>query len=132
MLTNSSKFYAQLAFTGNSSHFFADLTICLNKMLRKGTTFDWTKQCENVFKLLKEELTKMPALQFSHPNKPFQLFSDTSEHSYSRILHQKKEGQLNEDEPVFIPIVYFSGTLQQNATTLEHYTKRMLCSLQIS
>ena len=33
---------------------FADITICLNKMLRKGATLDWTKQYENAFKLLKD------------------------------------------------------------------------------
>ena len=93
--------------------FFADLTICLNKMLRKGVAFDSTKQCENVFKLLKEELAKMPALQFPYPNKPFQLFTDASKHSYFRIPHQKKEGKLNADETVLIPITYFSGTLNK-------------------
>ena len=34
-------------------HFFVDITVCLNKMLGKGATFKWTKQCENAFKLLK-------------------------------------------------------------------------------
>ena len=40
-------------------------------MLRKGVTFDWVEQCENAFKLLKEELAKMPVLQYPNPNKPF-------------------------------------------------------------
>ena len=68
----------------------------------------------------------MPALQFPNPDKPFQLFTDVSKHSYSRILHHKKKGQPNADEPVLIPIVYFSGTfnkLQQlwNTTQSECY-----------
>ena len=82
--------------------FFTDKTICLNKMLRKGSAFDWTKQCDNAFKLPKEAFAKIPALQFPNPNKPFQLFTDASKHRYSRILHQKKEGQPNADEPVLI------------------------------
>ena len=44
--------------------FFPDITVCLNKMLRKGATFNWTEQCENAFKLLKKDLTMMPAIQF--------------------------------------------------------------------
>ena len=82
-------------------------------MLRKGAIFDWTKQCENAFKPLQEELAKMPGLQFPNPNKPFQLFTDTSKYSYARILHQKKEGQLSADDPVLNPIVYFSGNFNK-------------------
>ena len=93
--------------------FFADITICLNKMLGKGATFDWIEQCENAFNLLTEELTKMPALQYSNPNKPFQLFTDASKHSCSRILNQKKEGQPNAGEPELIAIAYFSGTFNK-------------------
>ena len=89
--------------------FFADITIYLNKMLTKRTTFDWTEQCENAFKLLKEELTKMPALQYPNLNKPFQLFTGASKHSYSRILHQKKKEQQNAGEPELIPTAYFSA-----------------------
>ena len=82
-------------------------------MLRKEGPFDWTKQCKNAFELLKEELTKMPALQFPNPNKPFQLFTDMSKYSYSRILHQKKEEHPSADDPVLIPIAYFSGTFNK-------------------
>ena len=104
--------------------FFTDINVCLNKMLRKGATLNWTQQCENTFKLLKKEFTKMPALQFPNPNKPFQLFTDVSKYSHSRILHQKKEGQSNADDPVLIPITYFSGTFNkmqqlQNTTQKE-------------
>ena len=79
-------------------------------MHRKRATFDWNEQCENAFKLLKEELTKIPALQYPNPDKPFQLFTYTSKHSYSGILHQKKEHKPNAGEPELITIAYFSGT----------------------
>ena len=36
---------------------FSDITICQNKMLRKGATFKWTEQCGNAFKLLKAKLS---------------------------------------------------------------------------
>ena len=61
--------------------FFSDITICLNKMLRKGATFKWMEQCENAFKLLKAELTKMAANQYPNPNIPFKLFTDASKYS---------------------------------------------------
>ena len=84
--------FGLLGFYRNFIHFFPYITICLNGIHRKGTTFEWTEQCGNTFKLLKAELTKMPALQYPNPNKPFKLFTDASKHSYSRILHQEKEG----------------------------------------
>ena len=100
-------------------------------MLRKVATFNWTKQCENVFKLLKEELTKMPALQFPNANKLFQLFTDMSKYSYFRILHQQKEGQSSADDPVLIPIAYFSDTFNKMQLLWNTAQKVMLCSLQI-
>ena len=95
-------------------------------MLRKGATFEWTEQCENSFQPIKSELTKMPALWYPNPNKLFKLFKDTSKHSYSRILHQEKEGQADTDEPELIPIAYFSGTFNKtqqlwNTTQKECY-----------
>ena len=72
----------------------------------KGATFNWNKQHENAFKLLKEELSKMPALQYTNPNEPFKLFTDASKHSYSRI-HQEKEGHTDANEPELILITYF-------------------------
>ena len=32
--------------------FFADVTACFNTMLRKGTVFKWTEQCNNAFNLI--------------------------------------------------------------------------------
>ena len=107
------KFLGLVGFYRKFIPLFADITICLYKMLRKGATFDWTKQCKNAFKLLKAELAKMPALQCPNPNKPFQIFTDVSKHSYSRILHQKKEAQPNAGEPESIPSAHFPGTFNK-------------------
>ena len=47
------QFLALVGFYMKFIHFSADITACLNTMLRKGVTFQWTEQCNNVFKLLK-------------------------------------------------------------------------------
>ena len=67
-------------------------------MHRKGTTFEWTEQCESAFQLLKAELTKMPALQYPNPNKPFKLFTDASKHSpeFSTKRRRDKQIQMNQ------------------------------------
>ena len=82
----------------------------LNTMLRKGAVFTWTEQCNNVFKLLKSELVKMPTLQYPNPNKPFKLFTDASKHSYSGILYQEETPGKPGAEANLIPIAYFSGS----------------------
>ena len=87
--------------------FFADITACLNTMLRKGVTFQWTGQCNNAFKLLKSELVKMPTLQYPYPNKPFNLFTDASKHNYSGILHQEEMPKIPNAETNLIPVAYF-------------------------
>ena len=55
----------------------------------------------------------MPALQYPNPNKPFKLFTVVSKNSYSRILHQEKEGQADTNEPELIPMAYFSCTFDK-------------------
>ena len=55
----------------------------------------WTTQCNGAFKTLKDELCKMPTLQYPNPNKPYKLLTDASRYIYSRILHQEKEGEPN-------------------------------------
>ena len=51
--------------------FYMDVTNCLPKLLRKGTEFKCNEQCNNAFNTLKEELCKIPSLQYLDPNKPF-------------------------------------------------------------
>ena len=85
--------------------FYANITNCLTKLLRKGTQFTWSDQCNNAFNILKAELCKMPSLLYPDHNKPFKLFTDMSNYSYSGILNQAH----GEDPSQLIPIAYFLG-----------------------
>ena len=53
------QFLGLVGFCRKSIPFFSDITVCQNKMLRKGATFKWTEQCENAFQLFKAELAKI-------------------------------------------------------------------------
>ena len=95
-------------------------------MLQKGAAFMWTKQCNNVFNLLKSDLVKMPKLQYPNLNKPFKLFMDVSKHSYLGILHQEEVFKQPNVEPNLVPMVYFSGSFSKtqqlwNTTQKECY-----------
>ena len=61
----------------------------------------------------------MPSLQYPDPNKPFKLFTDTSNYSCSGNLHQTQE----EEPDQLIPITYFSGSFNQTQQ-LWHVTQR--------
>ena len=87
--------------------FFADVTACINTMLRKGVTVQWMEQCNNAFKLLKSELVKMPTLQYLNPNKPFKLFTDASKQSYSGIVHQGRTSKMPNTEAKLICMAQF-------------------------
>ena len=92
--------------------FFADVTACLNTMLRKGVVFKWTEQCNNAFNLLKSELVKIPRLQYHNPKKAFMFFTDVSKHSYSSILHHEVPKEANM-VPSLVPIAYFPGSFSK-------------------
>ena len=93
--------------------FYADITKCLTRLLKKGMKFEWIEQCKSAFNTLIKELCMAPMLQYPDPNKPFELFTDASHYCYSGILHQARK----EDPEQLIPIAYFSGCFnpaQQN------------------
>ena len=92
--------------------FFTNITACLNTMLRKGVVFKWTEQCNNAFTLLKSDLVKMPRLQYPNPNKVIKLFTDTSKHSYSSVLHQEEVPEEANAVPNLVPIAYFFWLIQ--------------------
>ena len=83
--------------------FFANVTACLNTMLRKGAVFKWTEQCNNAFNLLKSELVKMPRLQYPNPSKAFKPFTNASKHSYTGILHQEEVSNQANAVPNLVP-----------------------------
>ena len=93
--------------------FYADITQCLTKLLRKGIRYEWSDQCKSAFNTLIEELCTALTLQYPDPNRPLELFTDASHYCYSGNLHQAERGDLEQ----LIPIAYFSGCFnaaQQN------------------
>ena len=101
--------------------FFANITVCLNTMLRKGAVFKWTEQCNTALNLLKSELVKMPRLQYLNPSKAFKLFTDLSKHSYSGILHQEEVSDQVNAVPNLVPIAYFwANSVKHNNCGMPH------------
>ena len=71
-------------------------------MTKKGATFNWTKECDATFKLLKEKLMEDPVLISPQVNKD--IHCDASKYSYSGILQQTRH---RTEE--LVPVAYFSA-----------------------
>ena len=90
-------------------------------MTKKGATFNWTKECDAAFKLLKEKLMEDPVLISPQVDKEYVIHCDASKYSYSGILPQTRPGTEE-----LVPVAYFSGNFDKtqvkwNITEKEAY-----------
>ena len=100
---------------------YSDISKCFNDMTRKGVKFNWTKECDAVFKLLKEKLMENPVLISPQVNKDYVIHCNASKYSYSGILQQTRPGTEE-----LAPVAYFSGNFDKtqvkwNITEKEAY-----------
>ena len=100
---------------------YSDISKCFNDMTRKGATFNWTKECDAAFKLLKEKLMEDPVLISPQVDKDYVIHCDASKYSYSGILQQTRPGTEE-----LAPVAYFSGNFDKtqvkwNITEKEAY-----------
>ena len=100
---------------------YSDVSKCFNDMTKKGATFNWTKECNTAFKLLKEKLMEDPVLISPQVDKDYVIHCDASKYSYSGILQQTRPGTEE-----LAPVAYFSGNFDKtqvkwNITKKEAY-----------
>ena len=100
---------------------YSDISKCFNDMTKKGATFNWTKECDAAFKLLKEKLMEDPVLISPQVDKDYVIQCNASKHSYSDILQQTRPGTEE-----LAPVAYFSGNFDKtqvkwNITEKEAY-----------
>ena len=100
---------------------YSDISKCFNDMTKKGATFNWTKECNAAFKLLKEKLMEDPVLISPQVDKDYVIHCDASKYSYSGILQQTRP---RTEE--LAPVASFSGNFNKtqvkwNITEKEAY-----------
>ena len=100
---------------------YSDISKCFNDMTRKGATFNWTKECDAAFKLLKEKLMEDPVLISPQVDKDYVIHCNASKYGYSGILQQTRPGTGG-----LAPVAYFSGNFDKtqvkwNITEKEAY-----------
>ena len=116
-----------LQFNGMCSYYhkfishYSDISKCFNGMTKKGATFNWTKECDATFKLLKEKLMEDPVLISPQVDKDYIIHCNASKYSYSGILQQTRP-----ETEELAPVAYFSGNFDKtqvkwNITEKETY-----------
>ena len=87
---------------------YSDISKCFNNLTKKGPTFNWTKECNAAFRLLKEKLMEDPVLISPQVDKDYIIHCDASKYSYSGILQQTRPGTKE-----LAPVAYFSGNFDK-------------------
>ena len=97
---------------------FSDLLRPLTRLTQKDILFEWTKECQAVFQMLKDALCEHPILRYLDPEKPYMLFMDASKYAWAGVLTQPYD-EIDELTPsptgkkvtrtVNHPITYVSG-----------------------
>ena len=106
---------------------FAVLTSPLTDLLRKGTKFQWTSTCQQVFDEVKAAFSNKPILKTPNFNKPFILAVDASDRGLGAMLEQTDEDGIKH------PVAYFSKKLnkcQENYSTIEKEALALILALQ--
>ena len=126
-ITTSTSIEEVCQFNGMCSYYqefilhYSDISKCFNDMTRNGATFNWTKECDAAFKLLKEKLMEDPVLISPQVDKDYVIHCDASKYSNSGILQQTRPGTEE-----LAPVAYFSGNFNKtqvkwNITEKEAY-----------
>lgn len=98
---------------------FALIAKPLNTLLKKGTEFIWTHECEQSFNLLKTKLMNPPILQYPNFEKEFVLTTDASNFTLGAILSQ---GDVGKD----LPIAYASRSMDKHELNKPIIEKELL------
>lgn len=61
----------------------------LNKLLQKGQTFKWSKECENAFQQAKNSLTSSKVLVHYNPDLPLVLECDASPYGIGAVISHR-------------------------------------------
>ena len=114
---------------------FSDLSRPLTRLTRKDVLFEWTKECQVCFELLKEALCTHPILWYPDLERPYVHFADASKYGLAGVLTQLYE-EINELTPsnantdatpkksvVHHPVAYISGLFRGSQLNWTALTK---------
>lgn len=95
---------------------YAETTVVLTNLLKKGSKYEWTNECQNAFEKLKSLLINAPVLAAPKEDQPWSLVVDASHHAAGAVLQQMGNDGFEH------PVAYFSkkfNPAQINYSTIE-------------
>nr|GFA23458.1 reverse transcriptase domain-containing protein [Tanacetum cinerariifolium] len=98
---------------------FSKISKPMTHLLEKNSPFIFSNDCIQVFRTLKEKLTKAPILIALNWDHPFELMCNASDYAVGAVLGQRAENH-------FRPIHYASKTMTQAETNYTKIEKEML------
>nr|GEV83355.1 reverse transcriptase domain-containing protein [Tanacetum cinerariifolium] len=110
--------HLEYAFLGENNKFikdFSKISRPMTHLLEKNSSFIFSNECIQAFRILKEKLTKAPILIAPNWDQPFELMCDASDFAVGAVLGKRIEKH-------FRPFHYASKTMTQvesNYTTTE-------------
>ena len=98
---------------------FADISRVLTQLTQKDADFNWTKECQECFQILKEVLQKAPILKYPDPQASYTLYTDALKYAYAGVLTQTQE---DTDHPItYVSRLFRGSQLNWAALTKEAY-----------
>ena len=89
---------------------FSDMARPLTKLLAHDCEFEWTKQCDISFQMLKATLCSAPILKYPDTSKPYMLYTDASKYGWAGVLTQSHTSNVDRKTITMDhPVSYFSG-----------------------
>ena len=97
---------------------FSTLATPIVELTKKYARFKWTPECQKAFDKLKEDLSCVPLLSFPDRNKPYILYTDSSDYAVGAALTQVVEEEVDGilGVPVEKPIQFISKKLSKAQT----------------
>ncbi len=94
---------------------YAQITVPMEKLLKKDVKFQWTEECQQSLDTLKEKMVTTPILVFSDWDKPFHVHVDSSSITLGVVLIQPREGRT--DHPIAYSCKKLSSVEKNYITT---------------
>ena len=89
---------------------FSDMARPLTKLLAHDCKFEWTKQCDISFQMLKDTLCSAPILKYPDTSKLYTLYTDASKYGWAGVLTQSHTSTIDGKEITMDhPVSYVSG-----------------------
>ncbi|ESK82868.1 hypothetical protein Moror_1400 [Moniliophthora roreri MCA 2997] len=99
---------------------YAELAWPLHNLMKKTSTFEWTKRCQITFDVLKAKFLQQPILKMPDDTQPFMIEADASKWVTGAVLRQRgSDGELH-------PCGYISHAFMPTERNYEIYNQELL------